>query len=34
MPLALIGGLVAWKIWHELPAATRKYINDVERKVA
>jgi OPA family glycerol-3-phosphate transporter-like MFS transporter len=34
MPFALIGGLVAWKIWHELPAATRKFINDVERKAA
>jgi OPA family glycerol-3-phosphate transporter-like MFS transporter len=32
MPFALVGGLVAWRIWHELPAATRKYINDVERR--
>lgn len=32
MPFALIGGLVAWRIWHELPEATRKYINDVERR--
>src|SRR4051812_20079771 len=34
MPFAFIGGLVAWRIWHELPAATRKYIDDVERKPA
>ena len=34
MPFALIGGLVAWKIWHELPAATRKFIETVERKAA
>ena len=33
MPFALIGGLVAWRIWHELPAATRRYIDDVERKL-
>src|SRR6185437_16642273 len=26
MPFALIGGLIAWRIWHELPAATRVYI--------
>ncbi len=32
MPFALIGGLVAFRIWHELPAATRDYINNVERK--
>jgi len=31
MPFALIGGLVAWKIWHELPAATRRFIDTVER---
>ena len=34
MPFALIGGLVAWRIWHELPAATRHYIDNVERKPA
>ena len=28
--IALIGGLIAIKIWHELPAATRKYIAEVE----
>ena len=32
MPFALIGGLVAWRIWHELPAATRVYIETVERQ--
>jgi hypothetical protein len=31
MPFALIGGLVAWRIWYELPAATRVYIETVER---
>jgi OPA family glycerol-3-phosphate transporter-like MFS transporter len=34
MPFALIGGLIAWRIWHELPAATRDYINAVEHKPA
>lgn len=34
MPFALIGGLIAWRIWHELPEATRKYIDNVERKPA
>ena len=32
MPFALVGGLIAWRIWHELPAATRAYIEKVERK--
>jgi len=32
MPFAFIGALVAWRIWHELPAATRHYIENVERK--
>jgi hypothetical protein len=32
MPFALIGGLVAWRIWHELPAVTRVYIETVEKK--
>jgi OPA family glycerol-3-phosphate transporter-like MFS transporter len=32
MPFALVGGLVAWRIWHELPAATRNYIENFERK--
>ncbi len=34
MPFALIGFFLAWKIWHELPAATRKYIAQVEQKMA
>jgi OPA family glycerol-3-phosphate transporter-like MFS transporter len=32
MPFALLGGFLALRIWHELPAATRKYIADVEEK--
>ncbi len=32
MPFALLGGYLALKIWHELPAATRKYITEVEEK--
>jgi OPA family glycerol-3-phosphate transporter-like MFS transporter len=32
MPFALLGGFLALKIWHELPAATRKYITEVEEK--
>lgn len=32
MPFALIGGLLAFRIWHELPVATRNYIDNVERK--
>ncbi len=31
MPFALIGTLIAWRVWHALPAATRKYIDEVER---
>jgi len=31
-PFALIGGLIALKLWHALPAATKKYIAEVERK--
>jgi OPA family glycerol-3-phosphate transporter-like MFS transporter len=34
MPFALIGGIIAWRIWNELPAATRKYIDEHERKPA
>lgn len=30
MPFAILGGIIAIKIWHELPAATRKYIAEVE----
>ena len=32
MPFALLGGFLAIRIWHELPAATRKYITQVEQK--
>ena len=31
VPFALVGVLVAMKIWHALPVATRKYIAEVER---
>jgi len=31
-PFALAGGLIAIKIWHELPPATRRYIAEVEHK--
>ena len=34
MPFAVGGGIVAIKIWKELPAATRKYIEEVEKKNA
>ncbi|HVS51619.1 MAG TPA: MFS transporter [Opitutaceae bacterium] len=34
MPFALAGGIVAWRIWHELPAATRRYIAEHEQKAA
>ena len=34
MPFALVGGLIAWHIWHELPAATRRYIETFEAKPA
>ena len=32
MPFALLGAYLAWRIWHELPAATRKYIAENEEK--
>ena len=32
MVFALLGGYLALRIWHELPAATRKYIAEVEEK--
>ncbi len=32
MPFAVAGGIIAWRIWHELPAATKKYIEEHERK--
>ena len=31
MPCALIGGFIAWRIWHELPAATRHYVETMEQ---
>jgi OPA family glycerol-3-phosphate transporter-like MFS transporter len=34
IPFAIIGLLLALKIWHELPAATRKYLAEVEQKPA
>lgn len=32
MPFALIGGILAVRIWHELPQATRKYLAEIEKK--
>jgi len=32
IPFAVIGTFIAVKIWHDLPAATRKYIDEVEQK--
>ena len=32
MPFALFGAFLAIRIWHELPAATKKYIAEVEEK--
>ncbi|MDB6127243.1 MAG: glpT [Verrucomicrobia bacterium] len=32
IPFAFAGGIIAWRIWNELPAATRKYIAENERK--
>jgi len=34
IPFALVGGGIALWIWNELPAATRKYIAEVEQKAA
>ena len=34
IPFALIGGIIAYRIWNELPAATRKYIDEHEKKPA
>lgn len=31
MPFALVGSVIAWRIWHELPDATRKYIAEHEQ---
>src|ERR1044071_8509932 len=30
MPFALLGCILAFQIWHDLPAATRKYIQEKE----
>jgi OPA family glycerol-3-phosphate transporter-like MFS transporter len=32
IPFAIMGLTIAIKIWHALPAATRKYIAEVEQK--
>jgi OPA family glycerol-3-phosphate transporter-like MFS transporter len=32
MPFALIGMLLAMKMWKELPEATKRYIAEVEKK--
>ncbi len=32
IPFAIIGTFIAIKIWHDLPPATRKYIDEVEQK--
>jgi len=32
LPFAIVGGILAIKIWHELPAATKRYIAEVENK--
>ncbi len=34
MPFALVGGIIAWRIWNELPTATRQYIAEHEQKRA
>jgi OPA family glycerol-3-phosphate transporter-like MFS transporter len=34
IPFAVLGTILAVKIWHDLPAATRKYIDEVEQKTA
>ena len=34
IPFAVVGTLIAIKIWHDLPVATRKYIVEVEQKTA
>ncbi|HEY1770668.1 MAG TPA: MFS transporter [Chthoniobacterales bacterium] len=34
LPFALIGGLIAWHIWNELPAATREFIRKSEGRDA
>ena len=32
MPFAIMGGILAVRIWHSLPAATKKYLAEVEKK--
>lgn len=32
VPFAIMGGLIALRIWHALPPATRRYIDEVEGK--
>ena len=32
IPFAFAGGIIAWRIWNELPPATRKYIAEHETK--
>lgn len=32
IPFALIGMIIAWVIWHELPAATKKYLAQQEKQ--
>ena len=34
IPFALVGGMIAYRIWNELPAATRKYIDEHEKNPA
>jgi MFS transporter, OPA family, glycerol-3-phosphate transporter len=33
VPFAFAGGLIALRLWHELPAATRKFISDQKKSV-
>lgn len=32
VPFAVIGGAIAFRIWNELPAATKEYIAEIEKK--
>jgi OPA family glycerol-3-phosphate transporter-like MFS transporter len=34
MPFALAGAIIAWRLWHALPAATKKYIEEHEKPKA
>lgn len=34
MPFALAGGIIAWRLWHALPTATKKYIDEHEKPKA